>query len=223
MKIAVPNKPSGTSHFILFCIAVWEYLFNGNFPFIDSDTVKVERGPNGYSFRANPPGAAGGKGKTIDANYKLMVITALGSSLTPAIPDLLICSSATASSNPPGVAADTVYVAKARQMRRIPKEFFLDNGANVTQNYTYFGPASSDSGYGDNFRTATDGINTELESVTPRYATKSVLTANNVTIEQSLIYVVDLGSPTGVTDPAGNAVTRIEVLPARMWSKVVSS
>lgn len=69
MKIAIPKKPVGTSHFILFCQAAWEYLFNGGFPFIDTDTVKVDRGPNGYAFRASLP-SAGGKGGTTTSDYK---------------------------------------------------------------------------------------------------------------------------------------------------------
>lgn len=64
MKIPTPKKPVGTTHFVLFCIAIWEYLFNGNFPFIDTDTVKVERGPNGYAFKASPPGSPGQGGAT---------------------------------------------------------------------------------------------------------------------------------------------------------------
>jgi hypothetical protein len=185
--------------------------------------VKVTRGPNGYSFQANPPGAAGGKGKTIDANYKLMAVKQLGSSLVPALNDLLICSTANAANNPPSIAADTVYVAKARPMRRNIKEFFFDNGANATQDYAYFGPTVQDATYGNNFRLANDGVQSEVESVTPRYCTHIALTAQSMPIDQSLIYVVDLGVPTGVLDPSGNPVTRIEVLPCRMWAKVVNS
>lgn len=44
---------------MLFCVAVWEYLWGGKFPFNDSDTVKVERSQSGYYFHAAAPGAAG--------------------------------------------------------------------------------------------------------------------------------------------------------------------
>ena len=67
-QIYHPDKPSGTSRFLLFCIAVWEYLFNGKFPFIDTDTVKVERGPNGYAFKASLP-TAGGKAGSVKSDY----------------------------------------------------------------------------------------------------------------------------------------------------------
>ena len=55
-----PRKPVGTSQFMLFSIAVWDYLFGGKFPFIDTDTVKWDRGPNGYAARAAQPAAGGG-------------------------------------------------------------------------------------------------------------------------------------------------------------------
>lgn len=227
MPVFRPNKPASRlgphSHFLQFCIAIWEYLFNGGFPFIDTDTVKVTRGPGGYAFQAFPPSAGGGKGKTIDANYKLMAITGFGSNLIPPLPDLLICSTADASTIPPGVGNDTVYVAKARTMRRNTTEFFADNGANVTQKYTYFGPATNDSSFGDNFRSATDNLNTEVESAVPRYCTVAILDAGKVPREQSFIYVVDLGANTGVVDPKGGQVTKLEVLPVRMWSKVVNA
>jgi hypothetical protein len=63
MNTARPRKPSppGTpSNFYIFCGAVWELLFNGKFPFQDSDTIKWNRGPDGYSARATPPSAPGG-------------------------------------------------------------------------------------------------------------------------------------------------------------------
>ena len=61
MNLYRPRKPVGTSQFMLFCIAVWEMLWNGKFPFRNTDTVKVERGPGGYAFHAAQPAAAGGK------------------------------------------------------------------------------------------------------------------------------------------------------------------
>src|ERR1017187_8327346 len=60
-----PRRPSGTSQFMLFCIAVWDYLFGGKFPFIDTDTVKWDRSSNGYAARAAQPAAGG---RTSNAN-----------------------------------------------------------------------------------------------------------------------------------------------------------
>lgn len=56
-----PRKPSGNSPFHRFSVAVWDYLFGGKFPLIDTDSVKWDRSPLGYAARATLP-SAGGKG-----------------------------------------------------------------------------------------------------------------------------------------------------------------
>lgn len=150
-----------------------------------------------------------------------LIITQLGSTMAPANPNLLICASFAGglqSSNSPAV-----YVAKALPMRQRTVEFFFDNGANVTQKYTYFGPTPAESSYGDNFRTATDGVNTELEAAEPRYYTEAQLKSQQgIPLDQAIIYAIDTGSDTGVADPNGNPVTMIEVLPNRDWVRIVS-
>ena len=178
----------------------------------------MTRGPGGYSFQANPPGAAGGKGKTLDANYKLMVITGLGSALTPASYDLLICREWDMVNN--AFKGNDIYVAKDILARRVNvQEFYYDNGDNLKQNYTYFAPTSSDPTYGDNFRLASDGTNSELQVMEQRYYTKDQMTSQNVSVTQALVTVIDLGVPTGVKDPSGKDVTRIESKPVRVWER----
>lgn len=39
-KNYIPPKPSGDSPFMVFCRAVWDALFNGKFPFKNTETVK---------------------------------------------------------------------------------------------------------------------------------------------------------------------------------------
>lgn len=220
----IPPKPSGDTAEALFMQAVWERVFGKSSRFHSVpgqyDVNETEQGTY-LDIKIRPGG--GKPGKTVDATYKMMAIRSLGSNLVPALPDLLICSSVDLNFIPPKVQGDSIYVAKARTQRRPVKEFFFDNGANVTQNYTYFGPTAADSSFGDNFRNATDGINTELESVVPRYLTALMLSGKNMPQDQSFIYVLDLGFPTGVVDPTGADVTKIEALPARMWSKVVNA
>jgi len=59
MSFFRPRKPTGSTDFMVFCIAVWESLWGGKFPFIDSDTVRWNRGPNGYSAIAAATRGAG--------------------------------------------------------------------------------------------------------------------------------------------------------------------
>lgn len=75
MKVILAKKPVGTSNFHLFLIAVWEYLFNGQFPFVDTDTVKWNRGPTGYAASAAPPGA-GGNGTAAKSNFRGIYVPA---------------------------------------------------------------------------------------------------------------------------------------------------
>jgi len=206
----------------VFCISIWEYLFNGKFPFVDTETVKVERGPNGYGFRAFPP-SAGGKSSPTPNSYKLMIITGLGSALTPPNYDLIICREWDIKNGALVTGAQDTYVAKDLESRRIvTTEFYYDNGDNISQTYTYFGPTQADSTYGDNFRLAFDGTNTELQAMEKRYYTMDNMTAQGIPILQALVYVLDTGSPTGVKDPQNNDVTCIEVKPFRAWTRFAS-
>lgn len=157
----------------------------------------------------------GSKGKTTDANYKLMIITKLGSSLTPPAPDLLICKAYDWNSQ--AVTGAEVYVAKDSEARQIAKEFYPDNSENVTVSYTYFTPTQADPSYGDNFRLANDGTNTELQVMDKRYITKDQLVAAITPLTQAIVWVIDTSVPTGVKDPTGANVTRIEVKPSRLW------
>lgn len=45
---------------MLFCIGVWDILWGGKFPFVDTETVKWKRGPNGYAASAKATGGGGG-------------------------------------------------------------------------------------------------------------------------------------------------------------------
>ena len=69
MNIYRPRKPTGTSRKMLFFTAVWEFLWGGKFPFIDTDTVKWDRGGSGYA--ANVKAARGGAGGSSVAMYRL--------------------------------------------------------------------------------------------------------------------------------------------------------
>ena len=67
MSIYRPRKPSNgkgvPSQFLMFCISVWEMLFNGKFPFQDTNTIKWKCGAAGYSAQwVNPGSSSGGKG-----------------------------------------------------------------------------------------------------------------------------------------------------------------
>jgi len=186
---------------------------------LESKDIRRRNTPNGYYLELKVNASKGGAAAS-PANYKLAAITGFGSSLTPPLSDLLICSSASTSG---AIGNDTIYVAKQRNMRQVAKEFFPDGGANVTQTYTYFGPQSNDSTYGENFRSATDGIQTELEAATPRYITKDILLANAIPTGQCFIYIIETGIPTGVKDPSGNDVTKLEIMPDRNWAKVVNA
>ncbi len=68
MKIYTPRKPVGNSQFMLFCISVWDMLWNGKFPFIDTDSVKWKRSQTGYAAYAALPGT-GGSGQGVSANF----------------------------------------------------------------------------------------------------------------------------------------------------------
>jgi hypothetical protein len=209
-------------------LAVWLNRFLGcakQCEPLSIEGYRIEHGAIGGGWNAKKvfQNSSGKAGASSPLSVKLMAIKSLGSSLNPALPDLLICSAATAQSGSFGIGVDTVYVAKAKTMRRVVKEIFFDDGANVTQAYSYFGPTPQDHSYGDNFRQASDGTQSELESATPRYYTSDMMLSAAMPVDQSLIYVIDTGSPTGVVDPNGANVTKIEFLPARMWSKVVNS
>jgi hypothetical protein len=183
--------------------------------FLESKDFRRVQTNGGYFIEAKA--RASGGGKTSSSNpVKYLAITQLGSSLIPPLPDLLICRVYS-----PGISffpGPDIYVAKQLQMRSdISKEFFYDNGDNVTQTYTAFTKTVSDASYGDNFRLATDGVNTELQVVDPRYITANTLPAH-FPIDQCLIYALETGLPTGVLDPAGNPVTLVE-FPMREWGR----
>jgi hypothetical protein len=183
-----PTKPPQSSgrfsQFHFFMGAIWDMLWGGKFPLIDTDTVRWSRGPAGYAAHAAAP-TAGGKGKTIDANYKVMAITQLGSSLVPPLYDLLVCREWDLTTNDFKNATD-VYVAKDMEARRtITSEFYFDNGDNVTQTYTYFVATASDATYGDNFRLANDGTTSELQVMEKRYYTKGQMTTKHVSAAQA--------------------------------------
>jgi hypothetical protein len=147
-----------------------------------------------------------------------MVINGLGSALIPPKYDVLVCREWDLNINNLKVGAQDVYVAKDMESRRtVGSEFYLDDGDNIKQTYTYFGPTAADASYGDNFRLANDGTNTELQVMEKRYYTANMVLAGGVAATQALLYVVDTNAPTGVKDPQGNDVTRLEVKPFRAW------
>jgi hypothetical protein len=150
-----------------------------------------------------------------------MVITQLGSSLTPPNYDLLICREWNILTNDFKNAVD-VYVAKDIDVRRgITKEYYLDDGDNLTQTYTYFAPTVADATYGDNFRMATNGTNTELQAMEKRYITRAqLITGNPLTdLSQAFVYVREYSAPTGVKDTNNVDVTKMEVKPFRAWTR----
>lgn len=182
---------------------------------ISIEGYDIELGTDGFRAKRKAK-SGGGTSTTLDANYKLMIITGLGSALTPAKPDLLICQAFDPVSKT--ASGPNVYVAKDTEARQVAKEFYFDNGDNVTVNYSYFTGTAADASYGDNFRMANDGTNSELQVMEKRYYTQAMLAAiAGMPLTQAVIQVVDTGVATGVTDPAGNSVTRIEVKPVRVW------
>lgn len=184
--------------------------------FLESKDFRRIQLANGYVIEAKARATGGGKGQTLDANYKMMVITQLGSSLIPPIPDLLVCQVWNWLTNT--ASGQNVYVAKDTEARQsVDKEFYYDNGDNVTQTYTYFTGTAADATYGDNFREATDGLTTELQVMEKRYYTNQQVRSQGVNSIQSIVWVIDTGVPTGVIDPTGNNVTHLEVKPLRAW------
>ena len=74
MSIYRPRKPSNgkgaPSQFLMFCISVWEMLFNGKFPFQDTNTIKWKCGAAGYSAQwVNPGSSSGGKGGGVGGGW----------------------------------------------------------------------------------------------------------------------------------------------------------
>lgn len=188
--------------------------------FHNSPTIQFEQTSRGITAHSKVGRGGGG---VLDANHKLMAITTFGSSLTPALPNLLICQEWDITT---GLfkSATPYYVAKDLRFRStITKEYFYDNGDNKTQTYTALTKTASDISYGDNFRMGTDGTVTELQAVCPRYMTKAMLDAVNAPIYQALITVIDTGFATGVLDPSGNPVTRLEIAPDRQWEKFATT
>lgn len=189
--------------------------------FLESKDFRRVQTNGGYFIESKSKPSAGGKGQTLDANYKMMVITQLGSSLIPPIPDLLICQGWNWLTNT--ASGQNVYVAKDTEARQaVDKEFYYDNGDNVTQTYTYFTGTAADATYGDNFRMASDGTHTEVQSMEKRYYTNQQMISQGVNSIQAIVWVIDTGVPTGVKDPLGNDVTHLEVKPIRAWAKFTS-
>lgn len=214
-----PNRPPENVSKLHSLLAIaWDYLLGGKFPFIDTDTVRWTRTEKGYAANVPPPNAAG-KTTTAPSSMKEMCIIQLGSSLAVPNYDLLICNEWDPVAN--GIKSATpIYVAKTIEARRgIVKEYFLDNGDNITQTYAYFTPTAGDASYGDNFRLGNDGTNTELQAMEKRYYAKSMIPDAIGSFAQCLVYVVDTGAPTGVKDPNGADVTRIEHKPFREWAR----
>jgi len=192
--------------------------------FLESKDFRRIQTNNGYFIEAKVLPGGSGKGKTLDANYKLMAIIQLGSSLIPPKPDLLICAPYNWLNN--SIIGGNVFVAKDSEARQaINKEFYFDNGDNVTQTYVYFTPTTADPTYGDNFRQASDGLISELQVMEKRYITLDQLRGRNIPqlpLIQAFVWVIDTGLATGVQDPQGNDVTRLEVKPLRAWVKYTS-
>jgi hypothetical protein len=191
---------------------------------LESKDFRRVQTPNGYFLESKIHGGKGGTaGKPLDASYKMMVIKTLGSSFAIPLPNVMICAACTAAGI---ITGPDTYVAKSMVMRRNFKEYFFDNGANVTQNYVYFSATSNDPSYGDNFRTASDGSSSELQSADPRYYTHDMLfglTSQGIPLTQAILYAVDTGIATGEVDPNGNVITMVEIAPCRVWTRVVSS
>lgn len=226
--IKPPQSSGRFSQFHAFLGAIWEMLWNGGFPFVDTDTVKWDRSPTGYAAKVQAPGAAGKAAPAAPNTFKWMAITQLGSSLLPANYDLLICKEWDWSTNAVKVGAPDVYVAKTIEARRtIVNEYYFDNGDNTVQTYSYFTPSVGDPSYGDNFRLATDGGITpnELQVMERRYYSTAILPATAgtpvvaISRMQCLIQVLDTSAPTGVKDPNNIDVTRVEVKPFRTWGR----
>lgn len=84
------------------------------------------------------------------------------------------------------------------------------------------------SGYtADNQRSATDGTNTEIELVYPRYVTidgeglipVTSLNCTKVNISRCRIVATQPAGGTGLRDPGGNLILWEEIKPARVWNR----
>jgi hypothetical protein len=165
--------------------------------------------------------------KTTGAVPKWYAITQLGSSLSPQLPDLLVCRDFNVSTGIVTGSTD-IYIAKTLEARQglqgINQEFFLDNGDNITQTTTFLQKTANDASYGDNFRTVNDGTNTELQALLKRYVTQSTLAAHGLGLHpwQCAIQALDFGVDSGVRDPQGKIVTMQEVYPPRIWERYAS-
>jgi hypothetical protein len=177
---------------------------------LDIEGFSIELTPSGWRARKKFQTVSAGQSAPSRSSIKEVTLITLGSSLTPSNPELLICQDS---------GGSTIYVAKDTESQRNAKEFYFDNGDNVTVTYTYFTATQSDAAYGDNFRMASDGINTELQVMEKRYLTKGMILAIDPTlpIKQAVLKVADTGSPTGIKDPTGKDVTYIEIKPTRVW------
>lgn len=212
MKLPAPW--SGTS-----AIAAWMRQIRS---YVQSETFLGGRGfrkvptPTGWYLEAVETPGGGGKNTTVNLAFQRLIVTAFGNALTPTrLPNLLVCRTWDGTN----IGNTDIYVAKCLNMRQVGKEFFYDNGDNITQTYTYFVPSANDPSYGDNFRNANDGTNTELQVVDPRYVTRQMLLDKSVQVDQALIYAVDTKVPTGVKDPTGADVTLLETQVERKWSR----
>ena len=107
---------------------------------------------------------------------------------------------------------NSVSVIVAKSPRQRPSV----NGENID------GTIISYSSYtGSNFRQATDGISTELQSVFPHFATASY-TAGSASILNNNMCIVEAVVPfygTGVTSSLNKRVYLEEISPARVWAK----
>jgi hypothetical protein len=61
-KTYIPPKPSGQSPRQMARRAIWDLLFGGMFPFIDTPSVKWDRGAGGYAANAKIPPSGGASG-----------------------------------------------------------------------------------------------------------------------------------------------------------------
>lgn len=239
-----PPRPTGTSRFHLFMQAVHDRLFGGKFPFIDTDSVKWERGASGYSARASLPSAGGKAAPAVPAEIAAFVITNLngkdfftGQKIGQWVYSPNLAAGFHFTASPYG--GPSVKIAKPGHLR---PPFVAETIDGVLITYRN-GPAGSPLlGFDDNNRIANDGVTDEVQCVYPRYVPindplagyipntvirTTGLAPGNVVISrgQSVVYAMKVPGGSGVFDYTNlvngkpDQVDWQEILPARVWSK----
>ena len=57
----IPKRPAGDNEESRYMQAIWDCVFGGKFPFVQTDKVSVASGPSGYRIEITPERGDGGQ------------------------------------------------------------------------------------------------------------------------------------------------------------------